>query len=80
MGSFDKALDKELFKETVEIGDQKLTVGKYSYNEGVKKVQISRQRKSEEGSEYPWKFAKLGRMTIEEVEAVIPILDKALHA
>lgn len=77
MGNFDKALDKELFKETVVVGDNKLTVGLYSYNEGAKKIQISRSRKNE-NSEYGWSFAKLGRMTVEEAEAILPVIEKAI--
>ena len=80
MGTFDKSLDAELFKETVEIGEAKLNVGLYSYNGGTKKIQISRQRKAEEGSEYPWKFAKLGRMTVEEADAILPLIEKATRS
>jgi hypothetical protein len=77
MAGFDKSKDKELFKEVVEVDDAKLTIGVYSYNEGEPKVQISRRRKNEQ-SEYGWSFAKLGRLTRDELTEILPILEKAL--
>ncbi|MFH0874919.1 MAG: hypothetical protein V1859_03205 [archaeon] len=72
--AFDKNLDKELFSETVEFERTKITVSVFSYNEGIPKLQLSRENMS--GEEYT--FAKLGRMTKEEAEKVIPLMQKAL--
>ena len=73
---FDKNLDKELFSETKEFETSKIKVGVYSYNDGEKKLQISRETRNQDGE---WKFAKVGRMFKDEVEAVIPIMQKALE-
>jgi hypothetical protein len=77
MGEFNPKLDKNLFKEVVEVGDMKLAVGVYAYNEGQPKLQIRRSRKNPE-SEYGWSFAKLGRLTKDELEAILPHLEIAL--
>jgi hypothetical protein len=73
---YDKTLDVEKFKEVKEFEDTRISVGVYSYNEGVKKLQISRENLSAEGE---WRFAKLGRMTKEEVQEVIPLVAKAIE-
>ena len=74
--AFDKNLDKELFSEIKEFETSKIKVGVYSYNDGEKKLQISRETRNQDGE---WKFAKVGRMFKDEVEAVIPIMQKALE-
>ncbi|HLC91417.1 MAG TPA: hypothetical protein VJI15_06650 [Candidatus Nanoarchaeia archaeon] len=74
MAGFDKNLDKELFSESVTFNRSVVTVAVFSYNEGTAKLQISRQNKNAEGE---LSFAKLGRMTKEEVLAVLPLMEKA---
>ncbi|MBU0457626.1 MAG: hypothetical protein ABH824_04605 [Nanoarchaeota archaeon] len=71
---FDKSLDKELFSEKVEFERSVITIAVMSYNEGVPKLQLSRENKNAAGE---LGFAKLGRMTKEEVEAVLPLIEKA---
>ncbi len=71
---FDKNLDKSLFSESVEFESTKITVGVFSYNEGTPKLQISRENRNANGDV---SFAKLGRMLKEEVEAVLPLMEKA---
>ena len=73
--AFDKNLDKQIFSETVSFETTRITVGVFSYNDGEKKLQISRENMSQNGE---WSFAKLGRMFKDEVEAVIPVMQKAL--
>ena len=73
---YDQSLDAALFKETKEFEDSRITVGVYSYNGGEKKLQLARENHSAEGE---WRFAKLGRMTKEEAQEVIPIMTKALQ-
>jgi len=75
--AFDKSLDKELFGETVKFETTKLRVSVFSYNDGTPKLQISREVLDQNTAEYKW--SKLGRMLKEEVEAVIPIMQKALE-
>lgn len=76
MAGYDKNLDQELSKQTVQVGDSKLTVSVRSYNGGTKKVQISRNVKNEQ-NQYGWSFAKLGRLTAEEIDVLLPVLNQA---
>lgn len=73
---YDKDLDKETFKEVKEFEDSRISVGVYSYNEGIKKLQISRENLNADGE---WRFAKLGRMTKEEAQEIAPLIVKALE-
>lgn len=73
---YDKSLDAETFKETKEFEETRISVGVYAYNEGQKKLQISRENLSAEGE---WRFAKLGRMTKEEAQEVAPLIAKAIE-
>ena len=75
--AFDKSLDKELFSESVTFDATKLTVSVFSYNGGRQKLQISRENIDTTSGD--WKFAKLGRMLREEVEAVLPLMQKAIQ-
>ena len=75
-GKFDKSLDKEIFSETIQFETSRITVGIFSYNDGEKKLQVSRENMSQNGE---WSFAKLGRMFKDETEAVIPLMQKALE-
>ena len=74
--AFDKNLDKEHFSETAEFETSKLKIGVYSYNDGEKKLQITRETRNQDGE---WKFAKEGRMFKVEVEAILPLMKKALE-
>ena len=73
--AFDRNLDKEIFSETVKFETTRIKVGVYSYNDGEKKMQISRENMNQDGE---WSFAKLGRMFKDEAEAVLPLMQKAL--
>lgn len=74
MPGFDKSLDKELFSEPLEFDKSRIAVSVFTYNNGTPKLQISRENKSASGE---YSFAKLGRMTREEVEKVMPLMEKA---
>ena len=74
MATFDKSLDIELWSESVDFERSAIKVSVMSYNEGVAKLQLSRQNKRADGE---LSFAKLGRLTKEEVEAVLPLMEKA---
>ena len=76
MAGFDKSLDKELWSESLDFERSVITVAVMSYNEGVSKLQLSRQNKRAEGE---LGFAKLGRLTKEEAEKVLPLMQKALE-
>ena len=74
--AFDKNLDKELFSEIVDFGRTKITVSVFSYNEGTPKLQLSRENQS--GEDYS--FAKLGRLTKDEIEKILPLIEKAMES
>ena len=74
---YDTSLDESLFSKTWEGDSGRLTVSVYSYNKGAKKLQITRENRVGEGE---LRFAKLGRMTKEEVEAVLPLIGEAVKA
>lgn len=73
---YDRSLDESLFAKTWETEDDRITVSVYSYNQGAKKLQISRESKNAQGE---LRFAKLGRMTKEETEAVLPLIQEAVQ-
>ena len=73
---FDPNLDKKLFSEEHDFEKTKITVSVMSYNDGPKKMQISRENKNASGE---LQFAKLGRMTKEEAEVVLPLMQKAIE-
>jgi hypothetical protein len=73
--AFDKNLDKELFSESATFANTKITVSVFSYNEGTPKLQISREHLNAASGEFS--FTKLGRMTKEEITAILPLIEKA---
>ncbi len=73
---FDPELDKTLWSEEKQFDSTKITVSVKQYNEGVKKLQISRENPTKEGE---FRFAKLGRVTKEEAEAILPLMQKSLE-
>ena len=77
MAGFDKNLDKEIFLESIEFENCRINVGVFSYNENPAKIQITRENKNKSGE---YNFAKLGRMTKEEAQAVLPLIQKALDS
>ena len=74
MPGFDKNLDKELFSQSVDFDKSKMTVSVFAYNNGTPKLQISRENKNAEGE---LSFAKMGRLTKDEVEKILPLIEKA---
>lgn len=72
---YDKNLDQEIFSESADFGDSKITVSVFSYNKGEPKLQISRQIRRAQDE---WIFSKLGRLTKAEAEVVIPLMQKAM--
>jgi hypothetical protein len=74
--AFDKGLDKELFGESIEFEVTRLRVSVFSYNNGVPKLQISRENRLMDSGE--WTFAKMGRLTKEELEKILPMINRAI--
>ena len=73
--AYDASLDQELFSKAWENDMGRLVIGVYSYNGGPRKVQIKRELKEEAGRP---SFAKLGRLTKEELQGILPLLQEAL--
>ncbi|MEA3328361.1 MAG: hypothetical protein U9Q08_01255 [Candidatus Omnitrophota bacterium] len=73
---YDNSLDERLFSKSCETETERLTVSVHSYNKGIKKLQVSRENKNDQDE---FKFAKLGRMTKEEIEPLLPLLQEALN-
>lgn len=72
---YDASLDEKLFSKSWEGEGTRVTVSVYSYNKGTKKLQISRENYDGEGNP---RFAKLGRLTQGELQAILPFLQEAL--
>ncbi len=71
---YDQSLDEKIFSKFWEQEGMRITVSVFSYNKGQKKVQISRETENAEGE---YRFGKLGRMTKEELDGVLPLLTEA---
>ena len=72
---YDGSLDEKVFSKTQESESGRLSVSVYSYNKGVKKLQISRENRGAEGD---FRFAKLGRLAKEEIVALLPLIQEAV--
>jgi len=72
---YDTSLDKEVFAKSSENDDGKITVSVHSYNNGPKKLQIVRENRDQEDG---LRFVKLGRMTKDEIQAILPLIQEAL--
>lgn len=73
---YDSSLDEKLFAESWESERGRITVSVYSYNKGAGKLQITRENKDSQDN---FRFTKLGRMSKEEVEAILPLINKAIE-
>ena len=67
----NKELDECLFAKSWENDQEKLTLSVFSYNKGVKKLQLTREKKNSKGE---LGYAKLGRLTKEEIDAILPLI------
>jgi hypothetical protein len=72
---YDPNLDNQLFSKTLEDDNGKIIVSVYSYNNGANKLQITREVKGREGQ---FAFTKLGRLTKQEAEGILPLINEAL--
>lgn len=73
---FNKGLDKDIFQKSVEVGNMRINIGVFSYNNGPTKMQITRELKR---SDNTWMIARLGRLSKDELVAVMPIIQEALQ-
>lgn len=72
---YDSSLDDQLFSKSWENDTGKIVVSVYSYNNGAKKLQITRELKDREGKPT---FAKLGRLSKEEIQGILPLINEAM--
>ena len=73
---YDSNLDNQVFSRFWENDSGKIVVSVYSYNNGPKKIQIVREVKDRNGE---YAFAKLGRLSKEEAQGVLPLIQEALN-
>ncbi|MDD2689871.1 MAG: hypothetical protein PHT41_06965 [Candidatus Omnitrophica bacterium] len=73
---YDSNLDEQLFSRFLETDAGKIVVSVCSYNNGPKKLQITREIKDREGK---FTFAKLGRLSKDELSGILPIIQEALR-
>ncbi len=71
---YDKELDECVLAKSWENDVERMTASIYSYNKGTKKLQLTRENKNGQGG---YRFAKLGRLTKEEIEALYPLIKEA---
>ena len=72
---YDASLDVANFKEVIDFENTRVTVGVFSYNGAPKKLQITRENLIDGA----WSFTKLGRLTKDEAQGVVPIMMKAIE-
>lgn len=72
---YDSSMDERLFSKSWENDSCRLTVSVFSYNKGAKKLQIARENRDPQGE---LRFAKLGRLSKEEAQAILPFIQEAL--
>ena len=71
---YDKELDECVFAKSWENDAERMTASVCSYNKGTKKLQLTRENKNSQGG---YRFAKLGRLTKEEIEVLLPLTKEA---
>ena len=74
---YDSSLDKKMFSESWETESTKITVGVFSYNNGPKKLQITRENRDSNGE---FRFTRLGRVSKEEIDGILPLIQQAVAA
>lgn len=74
---YDANLDSQVFSRFYENENGKVIVSVYSYNNGPKKMQVVREIKGKNGE---YAFAKLGRLSKDEAQGVLPLIQEALQS
>lgn len=74
--AYDANLDSQVYSRFYENENGKIVVSVYSYNNGPKKMQLVREIKDRNGE---YIFAKLGRLTKDEAEGALPLIQEALQ-
>jgi len=74
---YDSSLDEKIFSKSLDGANGRVTVSVFSYNKGAKKLQITRENGDKEGN---LRFTKLGRLSVEEVEGILPFIQEAVQS
>lgn len=72
---YNSSLDEQLFSRAWDTDNGKIVVSVYSYNSGPRKLQIAREIKDREGN---FNFAKLGRLSKEELQGILPLIQEVI--
>jgi len=72
---YNSSLDQKIFSKIWETPNERLTVSVYSYNNGPQKLQITRENKDREEN---FRFTRLGRLSKEEISAILPLIQEAV--
>lgn len=72
---YDSNLDEQLFSKSWDSENGKIVVSVHSYNNGPKKLQVTREIRDREGN---FVFAKLGRLSKEELQGILPLIQEAM--
>ncbi|MFZ5802647.1 MAG: hypothetical protein ACOY3K_06030 [Candidatus Omnitrophota bacterium] len=76
-GRYDEDRDRKIFSRAWEGKNWRIIVGVYSYEGTRPRLQLSREKIGKKFQNRP--YAKLGRLSKDEVEGILPILQEALH-
>ena len=74
---YDSSLDKQISSKVFEVESGRISVAVYSYNNGANKLHLGRETKDAQGN---YRFAKLGRLTKEELEGILPLMQETLSS
>jgi hypothetical protein len=72
---YNSSLDQKHFSKSFEKESGRVTVSVYSYRNGPKKLQLTREMKDKEGN---FSYVRLGRLSKEELEAILPLINEAM--
>jgi hypothetical protein len=72
---YDNTLDEQIFNKSWDGESTRVNVSIYSYNNGPKKLQITRENRLADGD---FRYVKLGRLSKDEIEGILPIIKEAL--
>ena len=75
--AYENDKDKELFSETIQFEKSKIVLSVLSYNNSKPKLQITRNLLDNKSNTYI--FAKLGRLSKEELIQTLPVINKAMQ-
>ena len=74
--AYDKKLDRYFYSKSWENNFTRLSVSVLAYNKGKKRLQVTRQNINTEGQ---IRTVKLGRITKEEIESLLPLIAEAIE-